>query len=271
MASYVITGVSKGLGWEFMTQISSNANNIVIGIVRNKKATDERVANELTGRINITILEADVTDYEAVKRAVHQAAIITNGSLDYLIANAGYVLGWDAYGGIGTRGLEPERLSAEFRKIMDTNVLANVHLYNLLMPQILKGKAKKVIVISSGMGDIEFTNELEIEIASLYSASKAAMNMITAKFAAQYKKDGVLFLSICPGQVDVGHFSDATPEELQGFLEMGHKFTLYNPDFKDMDQPVDSIKAILSLVDKCSIENGDSGRYLSHFGNRRWV
>ncbi|KAK3681235.1 hypothetical protein B0T22DRAFT_302726 [Podospora appendiculata] len=271
MSSYVITGVSKGLGWEFMSQISSNADNTVIGIVRNKKAADERVSNELNGRTNITILEADVTDYEAVKRAVDQAAIINSGSLDYLIANAGYVLGWDAYGGIGSRGLEPERLTAEFRKMMDTNVLANIHLYNLFMPQILKGKAKKVVVISSGMGDIEFTNELGIEIATLYSASKAAMNMITAKFAAQYKKDGILFLSICPGQVDVGHFSDATAEELQGFLEMGRKFTIFNPDFKGMDQPADAIKAILSLVDTCSIENGDSGRYLSHFGNRRWI
>jgi NAD(P)-dependent dehydrogenase (short-subunit alcohol dehydrogenase family) len=90
---------------------------------------------------------------------------------------------------------------------MVTNVLGNIHLYNVFMPLILRGKTKKVVVISSGMGDMDFVNKFDIEVASLYGTSKAAMNMITAKFNAQYKKDGVLFLGICPGMVDVGHFS----------------------------------------------------------------
>jgi NAD(P)-dependent dehydrogenase (short-subunit alcohol dehydrogenase family) len=93
---------------------------------------------------------------------------------------------------------------------MDTNVLANIHLYNLFMPQIMKGKVKKVVVITSGVADMDWTNEYELEVPSLYAMSKAAMNMVTAKFNAQYKKDGVLFLSICPGMVDVGHFKDRT-------------------------------------------------------------
>lgn len=53
--------------WEFLNQISSNPDNIVVGIVRNKSSTDKRVAEELSGRSNITILEADLTSYDAVK------------------------------------------------------------------------------------------------------------------------------------------------------------------------------------------------------------
>lgn len=94
---------------------------------------------------------------------------------------------------------------------MRTNVLANIHLFNSFMPQVLKGKAKKVTTISSGMGDMDFAKDFDIWEASLYGTSKAAMNMITAKFAAQYKQDGVLFLSICPGMVDVGHFEHGKP------------------------------------------------------------
>jgi NAD(P)-dependent dehydrogenase (short-subunit alcohol dehydrogenase family) len=89
--------------------------------------------------------------------------------------------------------------------MMDTNVLGNIHLYGLFMPLILKGESRKVVVVTSGLGDIDWTNELELELSSLYSISKAAMNMVTAKFNAQYKKDGVLFVSICPGLVDVDH------------------------------------------------------------------
>lgn len=53
--------------WEFLNQISSNPDNTVVGIVRNKPSTDKRVAEELSGRSNITILEADLTSYDAVK------------------------------------------------------------------------------------------------------------------------------------------------------------------------------------------------------------
>lgn len=91
---------------------------------------------------------------------------------------------------------------------MDTNVLSTIHLYNLFMPQILKGKVKKVISITSGMGDMDWVRDYDLETSALYGASKAALNMIVAKFSAQYKKDGVLFLSICPGMVEVGHFND---------------------------------------------------------------
>lgn len=94
---------------------------------------------------------------------------------------------------------------------MRTNVVGNIHLFNQFMPQVLKGKVKKVVTISSGMGDMDFTKDYDISESPLYSASKAAMNMIAAKFSAQYKKDGVLFLSICPGMVDVGHFNNGKP------------------------------------------------------------
>lgn len=68
----------------------------------------------------------------------------------------------------------------------------------------MKGKAKKVITISSGHADLDLINDLEIETSALYSASKGAMKIVVAKFNAQYKTDGVLFVSISPGVVEVG-------------------------------------------------------------------
>jgi hypothetical protein len=47
--------------------LSSDPNNTVIGLVRNKPATEKRVATELSGRSNITILEGDVTKYDTLK------------------------------------------------------------------------------------------------------------------------------------------------------------------------------------------------------------
>jgi NAD(P)-dependent dehydrogenase (short-subunit alcohol dehydrogenase family) len=57
------------LQFEFLRQLSADAGNIVVGIVRDKAATDKKVADELPDRSNITILEADITDYNALKVA----------------------------------------------------------------------------------------------------------------------------------------------------------------------------------------------------------
>lgn len=111
---------------------------------------------------------------------------------------------------IFNRGAKVEELENISSKLFQTNVVGNIHLFNLFLPLVMKGKVKKVIAISSGHADLDFINDLEVETCALYSASKAAMNVIVAKFNAQYKKDGVLFLSISPGAIEVGHFVDGT-------------------------------------------------------------
>ena len=187
---------------------------------------------DLKGRHNIHIVQADVTDYNALQvgsqlglgpdpmselssgaEAVRQAAAaetakITSGSLDYLIANAGLVTSFDAYDPIGTLGDQPEMLTKTLRELFEVNVIGNIHLFNSFLPLILKGQAKKVITISSGLADMVFTNRYDLTSGPLYSTSKAAMNMVVAKYSAQYKKDGVLFLALSPGLVEVGHFKD---------------------------------------------------------------
>ncbi|RWA05542.1 hypothetical protein EKO27_g9556 [Xylaria grammica] len=276
MPSYVITGVSRGLGWEFMKQLSDDAENTVIGIVRNKPLTDKRVAEELSSRPNITILEADLTNYDELKNASINAASITGGSLDYLIANAAYSTPLDTYDNIGTlpgdtkRGQRPQELSDEFSKSV-ANVLGTIHLYNLFMLQILEGAAKKVVAISSGIADIDWINDYGNEALSLNAMSKAALNVATAKFSAQYKRDGVLFLSVCPGLVDTGHFVEPTPEQRARLEGMLAKFGEYAPGFKGPITPTESVKAVLSVVENASIAKGDGGRFLSHFGNKQWL
>lgn len=108
------------------------------------------------------------------------------------------------------RGDRVEELEDVSSKLFKTNVVGNIHLFNLFLPLVMKGKVKKVITISSGHADLDLINNFEIETSALYSASKAAMNVIVAKFNAQYKKDGILFVSISPGAVEVGHFVNGT-------------------------------------------------------------
>lgn len=76
------------------------------------------------------------------------------------------------------------------------------------MPLILKGNAKKVISLSTGMADLDSMNKFELQVAPGYAISKAAMNVAIGKFHAQYKKEGVLFMSISPGVADTGHYNN---------------------------------------------------------------
>lgn len=48
----------------------------------------------------------------------------------------------------------------------------------------------------------DVTNALSIPLAPAYSVSKAALNMLVAKYSAIYSAQGILFLSLSPGLVD---------------------------------------------------------------------
>lgn len=106
------------------------------------------------------------------------------------------------------RGDKVDELEDVSEKSFKTNVVGNIHLFNLFLPLVKKGKVKKVIAISSGHADLDLINDLEFEVSALYAAAKAALNIVVAKFNAQYKKEGILFVSISPGVVDVGHFDN---------------------------------------------------------------
>jgi NAD(P)-dependent dehydrogenase (short-subunit alcohol dehydrogenase family) len=75
--------------YEFVRQLSNNPSNIVVGLVRNKAATYERLAKD--GIKNATIFEADITDFTALEKAAAEITKLTGGSLDYLINNAALV------------------------------------------------------------------------------------------------------------------------------------------------------------------------------------
>ncbi|KAK7181593.1 hypothetical protein DPSP01_011403 [Paraphaeosphaeria sporulosa] len=273
MPSYAITGASRGIGWGFVKHLSEDPSNTVIGLVRNAPPTIERVKNELADRKNIHILQADLNDIPALRKAAADTATITSGTLDYLVGNAAYLDTFDQFAGPGDllANSSTEEFTKQFRSFFDTNVLAQIFLYEAFLPLLLKGPTKKVLSISSGMGDLDFNREWELDQAILYSSTKAALNMVNIKFGAQYKKDGVLFISMCPGIVDTGYANNINPQEAAKFQEFVGKMQVYSPAFKGAYEPVESVKMMLSALDKLSIENGDQGKYLSHLGTKRWL
>ncbi|KAJ7837386.1 hypothetical protein B0H14DRAFT_3141452 [Mycena olivaceomarginata] len=195
MSSYVITGASRGIGLEFVRQLSTNSENKVFALVRNK-ATATKLKN--LARNNVTILEADVTDGKALQLAAAEVSKATDNKLDYLINNAGATT---------DPGLTLDQL---------TNAISVVHSTNAFLPLLKNGSAKKVLTVGSALGDSELTLKAQVTGRVGYSIGKAALNMVVAKYAAQYKAEGFVFLSINPGSVDTS--ADAMSEPSAGTI-----------------------------------------------------
>ena len=58
-----------------------------------------------------------------------------------------------------------------------------------------------MLVVTSAMGSPAFALEMASDNSIGYSTSKAALNMIVAKYALAYKSDGIVFLAVSPGLV----------------------------------------------------------------------
>ncbi|KAH8693986.1 short-chain dehydrogenase [Talaromyces proteolyticus] len=270
MSTYLITGVSRGIGFAFLRHISADPNNTVIGLVRDKTTTEKKVREELD-RPNIHIIQADLTDLDSLKKSVDQVSPLVNGSIDYLIANAGYMSLWSAYHPLSSLGNDPERLEEDILECFRTNVVGNVHLFNLYMPLILKGHVKKVIAITSGFADDDLTTTYAIDVAGPYSISKAAMNTAVAKFSAEYAERGVLFMGIAPGAVEVGQDKDLTEEQIKIAMALGEKFARYAPHFRGRTTPEESVKDMMSVINAASLESGHGGCFISQHGNKKWL
>jgi NAD(P)-dependent dehydrogenase (short-subunit alcohol dehydrogenase family) len=93
-------------------------------------------------------------------------------------------------------------LEDDITEMFKINVVGNIHLFNTFLPLIKNGKTKKVVTISSGMSDGDVAAKYELHEGAPYSVSKAAMNMVNAKYQAEFKKDGIIFMAVCPGTVN---------------------------------------------------------------------
>ncbi|KAI1268815.1 hypothetical protein F5Y18DRAFT_372613 [Xylariaceae sp. FL1019] len=269
MASYLVTGANRGIGFGYLGHISKDPSNTVVGIVRDKAVTDKKVAEELGDRRNIHIVEAQITDYESLKNTVELVSKLTGGSLDYIIGNAATTAKNLA---IGDLAQDRQVFLEEWNKIMNVNVIANIDLFTLFLPLIQKGKAKKVIYISTGMADIDMISEFQVWVDPLYSISKAAGNAVVAKFDAQYRKEGILFMSISPGLVATSMNTAPTdPQEIEALTAMFKAFQAYAPDWKGAITVDESVTAVLKVIHEASIEKGNGGAFLSHWGNKQWL
>jgi NAD(P)-dependent dehydrogenase (short-subunit alcohol dehydrogenase family) len=267
MPSYLVTGASRGLGYAFVRHLAAIPGNTVIGMVRNKDATLARLEND--GITNVSIVQADITDRDALTTAYEEVKTLTKGSLDILINNAALIDENSAYKTLLDDDLEvlEQDLTSSFR----ANVVGVANTVNIFLPLIRAGNEKKIITISSGMADTELINRFGVPVAAPYSISKAATNALIAKYnAALGKSEGILFLALSPGLVDTSEGKPMSEQAIQGAQAMGALFQEYAPDFKGPISPEQSVEMCLKVIEDATVETS-GGDFVSHFGNKQWL
>ncbi|RDX45929.1 NAD(P)-binding protein [Lentinus brumalis] len=191
---WLITGANRGIGLEMVKQLLQSPSNIVVAASRNPaKATElQGLAEKANGKLHLVIL--DVTDKESINKAAKEVAGFLGGKgIDYLINNAGVILG----GEDTAFSLDVDILTKTFV----TNVAGPAYVTQAFIGLVEKSEKKTVVNISSTVGSIgsDFG-----AIGASYAISKAALNMLTYKEAKE--KPEITVISMCPGwlQTDMG-------------------------------------------------------------------
>ncbi|KAL6690631.1 hypothetical protein J3F84DRAFT_353063 [Trichoderma pleuroticola] len=264
MSSWAIVGATRGIGFEFVKQLSADSNNTVIALIRSQATAGP--LNELAAtRKNIHIIETDISSVSRLEETANSISKITKGSLDVLIYNA-YSVGTDE-----AKLLPPSAFRGKedvFKREVDVSLAVNlfqvVYTINILLPLIENGHQKKIVYISSGTGDIPTTRTAELPNLLGYSVSKAAGNIIMAKYAVDLKAKGIRTLSLSPGWVETDAARDLSnsPEAFQWMLS---SFQKVDPKVKGMISTEESVGAQLAII--ASLDEKLSGAFVSHHGN----
>ncbi|KIJ52470.1 hypothetical protein M422DRAFT_156847 [Sphaerobolus stellatus SS14] len=264
--SYVITGASRGIGLEFVRQLSTVATNQVFTIVRNK-STSTKLIELASNNKNIKILEADVTNYTQMKAAATEVSKDTGGALDVLINNAAYIdpnhMGWAL-----TDYEHGDILQKDLLDAFSVNVIGVIYSINAFINLVKAGQTKKVITISSAIADPDVGLASGFYQGAPYAISKAAVNMAVTKYAIQFKDEGIIFLALSPGYVDTAE-EPLTPQAIadkEGQIAALRKVV---PEFKGPLTPEESVSAQLQVIDGITLDA--TGGFISHHGNKNWV
>ncbi|MGB5228769.1 SDR family NAD(P)-dependent oxidoreductase [Eudoraea sp.] len=188
MANVIITGSSRGIGYE-LARLFAQSGHKVLALSRNDKPIVE------LDEVNITAFPFDITkgeDFEKLEKFLEGDW----KTVDILINNAGQLL--------NKPFLQTTRI--EFEKIYKVNVFGVAELTRLLIPKMTSGG--HVVTISS-MGGVQ--GSVKFPGLSAYSSSKGAVITLTELWAEEFKETGPSFNVLAIGAVQTEMLEEAFP------------------------------------------------------------
>ena len=188
MKNVIITGSSRGIGFELVNLFNQNNYN-VIALSRNTSSISKLNLN------NVSTCSTDLSDSSSINKAV---SFIKNkfNSVDILINNAGKLINKSFV----------ETTKEDFISVYSVNVFGVAELVRLLLPSF--SNTSHIINISS-IGGIAGSSKFAG--LSAYSSSKAALNVLTEMLYEEFKTSGPIINTLALGAVQTEMLEEAFP------------------------------------------------------------
>jgi len=188
MKNVIITGTSRGIGFE-LAQFFANENHNVLAISRNTESVLK------LNHPKITALSVDISDEKDLHKVVDFVSS-TWKNVDIIIHNAGMLVNKPFV----------EITSNDFLEVYKVNVFGVAELTKNMIPFLQKGS--HVVTISS-IGGIQ--GSLKFPGLAAYSSSKGAVITLSELLAEEYKEQGISFNVLALGAVQTEMLEEAFP------------------------------------------------------------
>ncbi|HEV2783112.1 MAG TPA: SDR family oxidoreductase [Actinophytocola sp.] len=187
----LVTGANKGIGKEIARQLGELGMTVLVG-ARDERRGRDAAAELAAGKIDARPVQLDVTDAESVAAAA-KLVERDHGRLDVLVNNAGVLREW----------FDKPATPEDFQDMFATNVTGVVTVTRAMLPLLRKASASRVVNVSSEIGSLALLSDPNSDQSAVpfyaYSASKAALNVVTVMFANELRGEGIKVNAICPG------------------------------------------------------------------------
>ena len=223
----LITGANRGIGQELTRQLLRRGERVFAACRNPTTATSLHDLNA-EYRSLVSIVQLDVSDPASIDASFETVSELTD-ALDLLINNAGIQLADDH---IGTLKMD------EMLRTFAVNSIGPMLICQRYLDLLQAGESPRIVNISSRRGSLAWYEDSRLYT---YSASKAALNMMTKRLAVETKSTGIITIVIHPGWVMTDMGGPRAPIALN-----------------------ESVSGMLHVIDNLTIQ--DNGRFLGWDG-----
>ncbi|TPG72447.1 SDR family oxidoreductase [Hymenobacter nivis] len=183
----LVTGGNKGIGFEIVRGLLQAGCRVYLGA--REAAKGQQAVAELADAGDVRFLEVDLANQATLEAAAAHLRR-EEGHLDILVNNAGINVPGDG-----------SPVNADVRSVeqaLQTNFLGTLAVTQAFLPLVKQAAAGRIVNVSSPLGSLTIVGQHDWALLG-YSASKAALNMLTVQLAFELKDTGIKVNSAAPG------------------------------------------------------------------------